>query len=128
MKAPPAMLRITRATMRSSSRSIGLFPVSVAAGKCVGDFVHGFLRRALGLVDAPFVLQAFVSWERAGCLLRATFCLVDVLVRHGILLIGMGEGRLSAALAVAAAEYPHNKSADAEVDDRGDAPVDSDSG
>ena len=36
---------------------LGLLLVSLAAGEGVGGLVHGFLGRALGLVDAPFVLH-----------------------------------------------------------------------
>src|SRR5665647_3277175 len=61
---------------------LALVLVPLAAGEGVGDLVHGFLRRALGLVDAPFVLQASVSGQRAGSLLHATFRLIDVLVSH----------------------------------------------
>ena len=53
---------------------LGLLLVSLAAGEGVGGLVHGFLGRALGLVDAPFVLQASVSGQRAGSLLHATVC------------------------------------------------------
>ena len=52
--------------------------VPVTAGEGVSDLVDGFLRRALGLLDAPFVLQVSVSAQRAGSLLHATFRLVDV--------------------------------------------------
>src|ERR1019366_10435329 len=48
----------------------------------VGDLVRGVLDRTLGLVDAPFVLQALVPRQRAGSFLHAPFCLVDVLVGH----------------------------------------------
>ena len=61
---------------------LGLLLVSLAAGEGAGDLVHGVLRRALGLLDAAFVLQAFVSAQRAGSLLDATFRLVDVLIGH----------------------------------------------
>src|ERR1039458_1119424 len=81
---------------------LGLLLVSLAAGEGVGGLVHGFLGRALGLVDAPFVLQASVSGQRAGGLLHATLRLIDVLVGHETLLtcarVGAsgGCGRLAA--------------------------------
>ena len=37
-----------------------LFPGPVVARERVGNLVDRFLRRALGLLDAPFVLQYFL--------------------------------------------------------------------
>src|SRR5665213_3843950 len=54
----------------------------VLAGESVGDLVHSVLDRTLGLVDAPLVLQALVSGQRAGSFLHAPFCFVDVLIGH----------------------------------------------
>ena len=51
---------------------LDLLIVSLAAGDGVGGLVHGLLRRALGLFDAPFVLQAPASGQRASGLLHAT--------------------------------------------------------
>ena len=45
---------------------LGPFVVSVAAGEGVGDLVPGVLHGALGLLDAPFVLQVPVSAQRTG--------------------------------------------------------------
>jgi hypothetical protein len=50
---------------------------SLAAGEGVGDLVHGVLRRTLGVVGAPFVLQTPVSGHCAGGFLDATLRLID---------------------------------------------------
>src|ERR1019366_4060272 len=69
----------------------------VLAGQGVGDLVDSVLDRALGLVDAPFVLEALASGQRAGSFLHAPFCFVDVLVGHELSLLALVSSEQSSA-------------------------------
>src|ERR1019366_10320311 len=66
----------------SARASLVLGVVAGLIGEHVGNLVHSVLDRALRLVDAPLVLQAPVSAERADGFLDATHHRVEVLVGH----------------------------------------------
>src|ERR1019366_37682 len=80
----------------------------VLAGQGVGDLVDSVLDRALGLVDAPFVLEASVSGQRAGSFLHAPFCFVDVLVGHepSLLVVSPVRAKLGGSQIVAPLRRP----------------------